>query len=150
MPMRPGQVERRTHDYVRYGTTSLFAALDVKTGTVLGECHARHRAIEFRQFFETTDAITAWAPDLDVHLILHNYPTHQPATIRRWLAKRPRNRVHFTPTGASWLNLVERWFVALTEKQIRRGTHRRNARNGRGFLRRSGRNERGAETLRVA
>ena len=122
LPLRPGQAERRTHDYVRHGTTSLFAALDVQAGTVIGECHARHRATEFRQFLDTIDASVP--PDLDVHLILDNYATHKTALIRRWLAKRPRYHVHFTPTSASWLNLVERWFAALTQKQIRRGTHR--------------------------
>ena len=122
LPLRPGQIERRTHDYARHGTTSLFAALDVKTGVVIGECHARHRAVEFRGFLDTIEA--AVPPELDVHLILDNYATHKTATIRRWLAKRPRYHVHFTPTSASWLNLVERWFVELTEKQIRRGVHR--------------------------
>jgi transposase len=122
LPLRPGQAERRTHDYVRHGTTTLFAALDVKTGKVIGECHARHRAVEFRRFLDTIDA--AVPPELDVHLILDNYATHKTAGIRRWLAKRPRYHVHFTPTSASWLNLVERWFVELTEKQIRRGVHR--------------------------
>jgi transposase len=122
LPMRPGQIERRTHDYVRHGTTSLFAALDIKTGEVLGECHRRHRSIEFRKFLDGIDA--AVPKDLDCHLILDNYGTHKTALIRRWLAKRPRFHLHFTPTGASWLNLVERWFSALTEKQIRRGTHR--------------------------
>jgi len=122
LPMRPGQIERRTHDYVRHGTTSLFAALDIKTGEVLGECHRRHRSIEFRKFLDAIDA--AVPEDLDCHLILDNYGTHKTALIRRWLAKRPRFHPHFTPTGASWLNLVERWFAALTEKQIRRGTHR--------------------------
>jgi transposase len=122
LPLRPGQVERRTHDYARHGTTSLFAALDVKTGTVIGECHARHRSVEFRRFLDTVDA--AVPPNLDVHLILDNYATHKTGLMRRWLAKRPRYHVHFTPTSASWLNLVERWFVELTEKQIRRGVHR--------------------------
>ena len=122
LPLRPGQPERRTHDYVRHGTTTLFAALDVKTGTVIGECHARHRAVEFRRFLDTIE--DAVPPDLDVHLILDNYATHKTVAIRRWLAKRPRYHVHFTPTSASWLNLVERWFVELTEKQIRRGVHR--------------------------
>lgn len=122
LPLRPGQPERRTHDYVRHGTTTLFAALDAKAGTVIGECHARHRAVEFRRFLDTIDA--AVPPDLDVHLILDNYATHKTATIRRWFAKRPRYHVHFTPTSASWLNLVERWFVDLTQKQIRRGVHR--------------------------
>jgi transposase len=107
LPLRPGQVERRTHDYVRHGTTTLFAALDVKAGTVIGECHARHRAREFRKFLDTVEA--AVPADLDIHLILDNNATHKTATIRRWLAKRPRYHVHFTPTSASWLNLVERW-----------------------------------------
>jgi len=122
LPMRPGQVERRTHDYARHGTTSLFAALDVKTGMVIGEFHRRHRSTEFRKFLDTIDQ--AVPGDLDVHLILDNYGTHKTAPVRRWLAKRPRFHVHFTPTSASWINLVERWFAALTEKQIRRGVHR--------------------------
>jgi transposase len=122
LPMRPGQVERRTHDYVRHGTTSLFAALNVKTGTVIGRCHRRHRAVEFRKFLDTIDE--AVPPDLDIHLILDNYATHKTPLIRRWLSKRPRFHLHFTPTGASWINLVERWFATLTEKQIRRGVHR--------------------------
>lgn len=122
LPMRPGQLERRTHDYKRHGTTSLFAALDVKTGKVVGECHRRHRSVEFRKFLDTIEANVP--ADLDVHLILDNYGTHKTALIRRWLAKRPRFHRHFTPTGASWLNLVERWFALLTEKQIRRGVHR--------------------------
>lgn len=122
LPMRPGQVERRSHDYKRHGTTSLFAALDVKSGAVIGECHRRHRSSEFRQFLDTIE--NQVPPSLDVHLILDNYGTHKTALIRNWLAKRPRFHVHFTPTSASWINMVERWFAALTEKQIRRGTHR--------------------------
>jgi transposase len=122
LPMRPGQVERRTHDYRRHGTTSLFAALDVQAGTVVGECHRRHRSVEFRKFLDTIEAHVP--PDLAVHLILDNYGTHKTALIRRWLAKRPRFHLHFTPTSASWLNLVERWFALLTEKQLRRGVHR--------------------------
>lgn len=122
LPMRPGQVERRTHDYTRHGTTSLFAALDIKTGHVIGRCHRRHRAIEFRKFLQ---GIEEAVPEvLDIHLILDNYGTHKTPLIHRWLAKRPRYHLHFTPTGASWLNLVERWFAALTEKQLRRGTFR--------------------------
>jgi transposase len=121
LPMRPGQVERRTHDYARHGTTSLFAALDTKTGTVIGQLHRRHRSIEFRKFLDTIDAEVP--ADLDVHLILDNYGTHKTTLIRRWLTRRPRFRVHFTPTSASWLNLVERWFAALTQKQIKRGAH---------------------------
>lgn len=122
LPMRPGQAERRSHDYKRHGTTSLFAALDVKTGAVIGECHRRHRSVEFRKFLDTIDQSVP--ASLDVHLILDNYGTHKTATIRAWFAKRPRFHVHFTPTSASWINLVERWFATLTEKQIRRGAHR--------------------------
>jgi len=122
LPMRPGQIERRTHDYVRHGTTSLFAALDVKTGEVIGECHRRHRSIEFRAFLDRIEA--AVPAELDVHLVVDNYGTHKTQLIKRWLAKRPRFHLHFTPTSASWLNLVERWFAALTEKQIRRSAHR--------------------------
>lgn len=122
LPMRPGQVERRTHDYRRHGTTSLFAALNVKTGQVIGQLHQRQRTQEFRQFLDTIEANVP--AQLDVHLILDNYGTHKTAVIRRWLLKRPRFHVHFTPTSASWLNLVERWFALLTEKQLRRGVHR--------------------------
>jgi transposase len=122
LPMRPGQAERRTHDYVRHGTTSLFAALDVKTGTIIGRCHRRHRAVEFRKFLDAID--DAVPRDRDIHLILDNYATHKTPLIRRWLSKRPRFHLHFTPTGASWINLVERWFATLTDKQIRRGVHR--------------------------
>lgn len=121
LPMRPGQVERRTHDYVRHGTTSLFAALNTKTGEVLGHCHRRHRSIEFRKFLDRIDC--AVPRELDVHIVLDNYQTHKTALIKNWLAKRPRFHLHFTPTSASWLNQVERWFAALTEKQIRRGVH---------------------------
>ena len=122
LPMRPGQIERRTHDYVRHGTTSLFAALNAKTGEILAQCHKRHRSVEFKKFLDAIDR--AVPEDLDVHLILDNYQTHKTKLIRNWLAERPRFHLHFTPTSASWLNLVERWFAALTEKQIRRGIHR--------------------------
>ena len=122
LPMRPGQVERRSHDYTRHGTTSLFAALEAKSGTVIGQLHRRHRSVEFRHFLDQIDS--AVPQDLDVHLILDNYGTHKTAMIQRWLVKRPRFHLHFTPTGASWLNLVERWFALLTEKQIRRGVFR--------------------------
>lgn len=122
LPLQPGQAERRSHDYRRHGTTSLFAALDAKTGAVIGQTHRRHRAIEFRQFLETIEANVPG--DLAVHLILDNYGTHKTALIRRWLLKRPRFHVHFTPTSASWLNLVERWFGLLSQKQIKRGVHR--------------------------
>ncbi len=117
LPMRPGPAERRTHDYLRHGTTSLFAALDAKTGKVIGQCHRRHRAVEFRKFLDTIEAEVPL--DLDVHLIVDNYATHETALIRNWLAKRPRFHLHFTPTSASWLNLVERWFGMLTEKLSR-------------------------------
>jgi transposase len=122
LPMRPGQAERRSHDYVRHGTTTLFAALDAKTGKVLGGLHRRHRSREFRKFLDRIEA--AVPAGLEVHLILDNYGTHKTALIRQWLAKRPHYHVHFTPTSASWLNLVERFFAMLTEKQIRRGVHR--------------------------
>jgi transposase len=122
LPMRPGQIERRTHDYVRHGTTSLFAALDAKAGTIIGALHRRHRAIEFRQFLDTVDE--AVPATLDIHMILDNASTHKAPLIHRWLARHPRVHLHFTPTGGSWLNMVERWFGLLTEKQIRRGAHR--------------------------
>ena len=122
LPMRPGQPERRTPDYVRYGTTSLFAALDCATGKVIGQLHRRHRATEFRTFL---DCIEQNVPsELDVHLIVDNYGTHKTALIRNWLAKRPRFHVHFTPTSGSWVNLVERWFGLLTQKQLRRAAFR--------------------------
>src|SRR5271154_1297696 len=119
LPLQPGQVERGTHDYKCNATTSLFAALDLKTSRVISQFHQRHRSVEFRRFL---DVIEAQVPsDLDVHLILDNYGTRKTATIRNWLAKRPRFHVHFTPTYGSWLNLVERWFAELTNKRIRRG-----------------------------
>jgi transposase len=122
LPMRPGQVERRAHDYRRHGTTTLFAALNVKTSELITQFHQRHRSTEFRQFLDAIDA--AVPRHLDVHLILDNYGTHKTPLIRHWLAKRPRFHVHFTPTYGSWLNLVERWFAELTNKQLRRGVHR--------------------------
>jgi transposase len=122
LPLRPGQAERRTHDYKRHGTTSLFAALNAKTGTVIAETHRRHRSIEFRKFLDRIDASVP--ADLEVHIVMDNYGTHKTPRIRAWLAKRPRFHVHFTPTYGSWLNLVERWFGQLTTKQIRRGVHR--------------------------
>ena len=122
LPLRPGQVERRTHDYARHGTTNLFAALDVQAGKVIGRCFPRHRAAEFRRFLDAIDANVP--PDLDVHLILDNSATHKTALIKRWLAKRSRYHVHFTPTSASWINQVERWFGLLTERALRRGVHR--------------------------
>lgn len=122
LPMRPGFAERRTHDYVRHGTTSLFAALDVKSGKIIGELHRRHRAQEFKKFLETIEASVP--AHLDVHLILDNLRTHKTPAIQRWFAKHPRFHLHFTPTSASWINLVERWFALLTQKQIKRGAHR--------------------------
>lgn len=122
LPMRPGQAERRAHDYKRNGTTSLFAALDTKTGKVIGQLHRRHRSLEFRKFLDKIDA--AVPTGFEVHLILDNYGTHKTVSIQRWLLKRPRFQLHFTPTGASWLNLVERWFALLTEQQLRRGIFR--------------------------
>jgi transposase len=122
LPMQPGQLERGTHDYKRHGTTSLFAALDLKTSHVIGQFHQRHRSVEFRRFLDTIEAQVP--AELDVHLILDNYGTHKTALIRNWLLKRPRFHVHFTPTYGSWLNLVERWFAELTNKRIRRGAFR--------------------------
>lgn len=122
LPMRPGQIERRTHDYKRHGTTSLFAALDTRTGQIIGQTQRRHRSKEFRNFLDTIERNVP--AELEVHLVLDNYGTHKTKLIRNWLAKRPRFHVHFTPTSASWLNLVERWFALLTQRQIRRGVHR--------------------------
>jgi transposase len=122
LPMRPGQPARRSHDYTRHGTTSLFAALDIATGRVIGKCYGRHRTAEFRKFLDEIEA--AVPPDLDVHLIMDNYATHKTPLIRKWLAKRPRWHVHLTPTSSSWLNQVERFFALLTDKKIRRGIYR--------------------------
>lgn len=119
LPMRPGQVERRTHDYVRHGTTDLFAALDVKTGKVIGICRQRHRSQEFRAFLNLIDRNVP--ADLDVHLVLDNASIHKTPRIQRWLAKRPRYHLHFTPTSGSWLNLVECWFALLTRRRLQRG-----------------------------
>jgi transposase len=122
LPMQPGQLERGTHDYKRNGTTSLFAALELKTSRVIGQLRRRHRSVEFRRFLDViADQVPA---GLEVHLILDNYGTHKTAIIRTWLAKRPRFHVQFTPTYGSWLNLVERWFAELTNKRIRRGVFR--------------------------
>ena len=122
LPMAPGIPERRTHDYQRHGTTSLFAAFDIATGKVIGELHRRHRGKEFLQFLRTIDQNVP--QELQVHLVMDNYGTHKTPTIKGWLARHPRFMVHFTPTSASWLNQVERWFAELTNKQIKRGTHR--------------------------
>ena len=125
LPMRAGQAERRTHDYKRHGTTSLFAALDVAAGTVIGKCFKRHRAAEFRRFLDHVEANVP--ADLDIHIVLDNASSHKTKPIRAWFAKRPRWHVHFTPTSASWLNQVERFFALLTERALRRGVHRSTA-----------------------
>lgn len=121
LPMQPGRIARRTHDYQRHGTTSLFAALDHRSGAVIGKCFSRHRAKEFRSFLSIIDEQTDSA--LDLHLIMDNSSTHKAPTVKRWLAAHPRFHVHFIPTSSSWLNLVERWFGLLSEKQIKRGVH---------------------------
>lgn len=120
LPLRPGQPERRTHDYERHGTTSLFAALDTATGEVIGRCYGRHRSVEFRRFLDLIDRNVP--KHLQVHLVLDNYNTHKTALIHRWLLKRPRYYLHFTPTSSSWLNLIERWFAEITRRCIRRGS----------------------------
>jgi transposase len=122
LPLAPGIPERRTHDYARHGTTTLFAALDIATGEVIGETHRRHRSSEFLQFLRTIEANVP--PQMDIHLVMDNYGTHKTPTIKAWFARNPRFHVHFTPTSASWLNQVERWFATLTQNYIRRGTHR--------------------------
>jgi transposase len=122
VPMRPGQVERRSHDYVRHGTIDPFAALDVATGKVIGACRRRHRGREFRAFLDLIDRSVP--PDLDVHLVLDNASPHKTPLIQRWLAKRPRYHLRFTPPSRSWLNLVESWFALLTARQLRRGVFR--------------------------
>lgn len=122
LPMRPCFPERRTHDYKRHGTTTLFAALETATGKLLGHCYQRHRSLEFKKFL---NIINRNVPKgLSVHLVLDNYSTHKTKQIREWLIRHPRFHLHFTPTSASWLNLVERWFAELTNKQIKRGSHR--------------------------
>jgi len=122
LPMLPGTPARATHDYKRNGTSSLFAALDTASGKVIGSLHSRHRAIEFKKFLQTIDREVP--DDLEVHLILENYSTHKTPMIKRWVAAHPRFHFHFTPTGASWLNLVERWFCELTARKLKRGVHR--------------------------
>jgi transposase len=121
LPMLPGQAERRTHDYQRHGTTSLFAALEIATGSVIGKCWPRHRALEFRKFLQHIDR--ALPADLAVHLVLDNYATHKTREIRQWFLRHPRYTLHFTPTHSSWLNQVERWFGLLSQRQIKSGSH---------------------------
>ena len=121
-PARPGLPERRTHDYQRHGPTTLFASLNVLEGTVIGECQPRHRHQEFLRFLDRIDqSVDA---ELEIHLVLDNYGTHKHPEVKKWLAERPRYHVHFTPTGSSWLNQIERWFAEITRKRIRRGTFR--------------------------
>jgi transposase len=122
LPMLPGTPARASHDYVRSGTSSLYAALDLDTGTVISSLHARHRAIEFKKFLTKID--TEVPEQLDVHVVLDNAATHKTPAIKRWLQAHPRFVLHFTPTSSSWLNLVERWFGELTTKKLRRGAHR--------------------------
>jgi transposase len=122
LPMLPGVPERATHDYKRSGTSSLYAALDITTGKVIGALRSRHRAIEFKQFLQTIDREVP--TDLDVHVVLDNSSTHKTPAIQKWLVAHPRFVLHFTPTSSSWLNLVERWFAELTSKKLRRGAHR--------------------------
>lgn len=122
LPMMPGVPARRTHTYVRHGTTSLFAALDVTTGKIIGQHQRRHRHQEFLRFLKTIDANTP--AELDLHLVCDNYATHKTPAVMTWLAAHPRFHLHFTPTSASWLNLVERWFAELTNRKLRRSTHR--------------------------
>ena len=124
LPMTPGQAERGTHDYVRNGTTSLFAALNVATGAVIGRCYRRHRQQEFIRFLNEIDAQLEREPGVEIHIILDNYGTHKTAAVKRWFERHPEYRLHFTPTSGSWLNQVERFFAAITEQRIRRGVFR--------------------------
>jgi transposase len=124
LPMSPGQAERGTHDYVRNGTTSLFAALNVATGEVIGKCYRRHRQQEFLKFLEEIDAQVPREPGVEIHLILDNYGTHKTPKVKRWSQRHPEYHLHFTPTSGSWLNQVERFFAAITEQRIRRGVFR--------------------------
>jgi transposase len=122
LPLSFGVAERRSHDYVRHGTTTLFAALDLATGKVIGELHRRHRSDEFLKFLRTIDESVP--AKLDIHLVMDNYGTHKTPTVKAWFARHPRFHLHFTPTSSSWLNLVERWFALLSQRQIKRGSHR--------------------------
>jgi len=124
LPLEPGKPERHTHDYARHGTTSLFAALNVATGEVIGKCHRRHRSREFLKFLDHIDATIVKEDGVEVHLIMDNYGTHKTAAVKRWFLRHPEYRLHFTPTSASWLNLVERFFGEITTKRIRRGAFR--------------------------
>jgi transposase len=122
LPMMPGMPERRSHDYVRHGVTSLFAAFNIADGTVISEIHRQHRAVEFKKFLVTIDKVVP--AGLDVHVVCDNLATHKTPAIAEWLAKHPRFRLHFTPTGSSWINQVERWFAFLTTQLLQRGAHK--------------------------
>lgn len=122
IPMQIGQEELRTHDYMRHGTTTLFAALNVATGGVLGRCYGRHRSIEFVKFLDYLDSQVP--RDLDIHIVMDNYGAHKTELVKKWFLKRPRYHIHFTPTYSSWLNQIERWFAILTLRAIKRGSHR--------------------------
>ena len=124
LPLQPGQTERRTHDYVRHGTTSLFAVLNVATGEVVGRCHRRHRHQEFLKFLGEIDAKVPKEPGIKIHLVMDNYGTHKAPAVKRWFLRHPEDHVHFTPTSSSWLNQVERFFAEITESLIRRGAFR--------------------------
>ncbi len=124
LPLEPGQAERHTHDYARYGTTSLFAALDVATGQVIGKCHSRHRQQEVVKFLDLIDANVPKQPGVEIHLIMDNYGTHKTPRVKRWFQRHPEYHLHFIPTSSSWLNQVERFFAEITEKRIRRGAFR--------------------------
>ena len=125
LPMRPGQIERHTHDYKRHGTTTLFAALDVARGKVIGTCMPRHRAVAFRKFLDEVEKNVP--DDLDIHVIMDNASSHKTQLIGDWFAKRPRWHRHYTPTSSSWINQIERFFALLSERQIKRGAHHSNA-----------------------
>ena len=122
LPMMPGMPERRSHDYARHGVTSLFAAFDITDGTVISALHRQHRAVEFKKFLTAIDK--AVLAELDVHLVCDNLATHKTPAIQDWLTKRLRFTIHFTPTGSSWINQVERWFGFLTDQLLKRGVHK--------------------------
>ena len=147
--MRPGQAERQTHDYVRNGTTSLFAALNVATGEVIGKCHRRHRPQEFLGFLEEVDAERAAGAGVEIHLVLDNYATHKTPAVKRWFLRHPEYHLHFTPTSGSWLNQVERFFAEITEKRIRRGVVPQRAGVGGGDPGVPGASQRVPEAVRV-
>jgi len=124
LPLGPGQAERGTHDYERNGVTSLFAALNVATGEVIGKCHRRHRQQEFVKFLDQIDATLVKEPDISIHIVMDNYGTHKTPKVKRWFQRHPEYHLHFVPTYSSWLNQVERFFAEITEKRIRRGSFR--------------------------